>query len=170
MCGDLLVHHLALPVTDRCHVDLDMTRPRPVLGAMAYQRCDLRALDLVLAGQAIDVGARPTNPSALHHRRASSRSRHVPRQKLPARSTSENEELELFRLHFDLLREMRLFAVRREPKERHGPSAHPGRNCLSRPAVSSGFSSGKKWPPFIACPCACRAHCRQMPSGPPSLT
>src|SRR5580692_866899 len=43
------------------------------------------------------------------------------------------------------------------------------RNCLTRTAVSSGFSSGKKWPPFIRCPCACGAHCRQMPSGPPSF-
>src|SRR5580693_1026147 len=28
------------------------------------------------------------------------------------------------------------------------------RNSLTRTAVSSGFSSGKKWPPFIRCPCA----------------
>jgi hypothetical protein len=35
-----------------------------------------------------------------------------------------------------------------------------------RAAVSSGFSSGKKCPPFIACPCACGAHCRQIPGAP----
>src|SRR5215813_6534738 len=113
MRGDLLVHHLALPVTDRCHVDLDTTRPRAVLGAMTHERCDFRALNLVLAGQAIDVGARPTNPSSLHHRRASSRSRHVPREELPACTTAENENFDIFRLHVDLLRVMRLFAVRR---------------------------------------------------------
>ena len=46
---------------------------------------------------------------------------------------------------------------------------HAERNCLTRTAVSSGFSSGKKWPPFIAWPCACGAHCRHMRSGPPSF-
>ena len=35
-----------------------------------------------------------------------------------------------------------------------------------RAAVSSGFSSGKKCPPFIACPSACGAHCRQIPGAP----
>ncbi len=42
-------------------------------------------------------------------------------------------------------------------------------NCLMRTAVSSGFSSGKKWPPFTACPCTFGAHCFQMPSAPPSF-
>src|SRR5580700_10427134 len=40
------------------------------------------------------------------------------------------------------------------------------RNCLTRTSVSSGFSSGKKCPPFIACPSACGAHCRQIPGAP----
>src|SRR5215813_673643 len=132
MRGDLLVNHLALPVTDRCHVDLDTTRPRAVLGAMTHERCDFRALNLVLAGQAIDVGARATNPSPLHHRRATSRSRHVPREELPACTTAENQELELFRLHCDLLRVMRSFAVRRGGEgAKNGSPLHVDQSALA---------------------------------------
>lgn len=55
-----------------------------------------------------------------------------------------------------------------EARADHLPSAYEVRNFLTRPAVSPGFSSGKKWPPFTACPSARGAHCRHIPSGPPS--
>ena len=35
-----------------------------------------------------------------------------------------------------------------------------------RTTVSSGFSLGKRCPPFIFCPCAPGAHCRQIPGRP----
>jgi hypothetical protein len=38
------------------------------------------------------------------------------------------------------------------------PAGYDARNWLMRAAVPSEFSSGKKWPPFIACPCARGAH------------
>ena len=47
--------------------------------------------------------------------------------------------------------------------------AYAERNVAMMAAVSSGFSSGKKWPPFIACPSARGAHWRQIPKGPPSF-
>src|SRR5262249_36738493 len=42
---------------------------------------------------------------------------------------------------------------------------HIERNCLMRTAVSSGFSSGKKWPPFMACPRTRGVHSRQSQAG-----
>src|SRR5690349_23411153 len=88
--SDLTVDHGALPVTDRGHVDLDTPRLRTVLGAMAHERYDLGALDLVLAGHAVDVGARAPDPSSLHDGGPPPRLPHVPRQELAARATAKN--------------------------------------------------------------------------------
>ena len=44
------------------------------------------------------------------------------------------------------------------------------RNSFRISVVSVGFSSGKKCPPFMACPCTFSAHFRQIPSEPPSCS
>src|SRR5262245_3984721 len=104
MRGDLMVDHLALAITHSRHVDGDTPGLRAVLGAVAHERGDLRTLDLVLAGHAVDVGTGATDPSALHDGRPSSRSRHVPRQELAARATTKDENLESIRLRHGFLR------------------------------------------------------------------
>ncbi len=112
MRGDLVVDHAALPAANRRHVDLDSPRLRAVLGAVANQRCDLGALDLVLAGQAVDVGTGATNPSSFHDGRPSPRSRHVPRQELATRATAKNQDFNSFRLRHGFLRgDMVSFAI-----------------------------------------------------------
>src|SRR5262245_60938560 len=104
MRGDLRMDHLALALTYRHHVDCDASRLRAVLGAAAHQRCDLRALDLVLAGQAVDVGTGAPDPTALHDGRPSTRARHVPREEFAARAAAENQDLESFHLRHGFLR------------------------------------------------------------------
>src|SRR5581483_4004665 len=47
------------------------------------------------------------------------------------------------------------------------PSLQADRNLIRRSVVSAGFSSGKKCPPWTACPRTSLAHFRQIPSAPP---
>src|SRR5262249_17877103 len=125
--GDLVVDHVALAVADRRHVDLDTTRPRAELGAVAHQRRDLGAPDLVLAGQAIDVDTGATDPSALNDGGPSTRSRHVPGQEPAARSTAKDQDFKSIRLRHDFLLHCR--ATFRRPTARA--------DCIPAPAASA---------------------------------
>jgi hypothetical protein len=60
-------------------------------------------------------------------------------------------------------------AMRNRQRQNLQCTPYVGRKFVTRATVSSGFSSGKKWPPLMACPSARGAHCRQIPSGPPSF-
>src|SRR5215510_10347174 len=73
-------------IRSRCH------------SAVAHQRRDLGAPDLVLAGQAIDVGTGATDPSALTDGGPSTRSRHLPGQEPAARSTAKDQDFKSIRL------------------------------------------------------------------------
>src|SRR5262249_34000556 len=74
------------PPRSRCH------------SAVAHQRCDLGAPDLVLAGQAIDVGTGATDPSALNDGGPSTPSRHLPGQEPAASSTAKDQVFKSIRL------------------------------------------------------------------------
>jgi hypothetical protein len=72
------LNHVTLALANLCHVGHDGTgRGAEVLGVMR-QMCDFRAPNLILAGQAGDVGAGAPDPSALHDGSPSPRSRHMP--------------------------------------------------------------------------------------------
>jgi hypothetical protein len=63
---------------------------------MAYQVDDLRAPDLVLAGEAVDVRTGPADPAALDDRHATPGARQVPGQQLAARSAAQHDVLVRF--------------------------------------------------------------------------
>ena len=73
------------------------------LRGVVHQVGDLRAPDLVLAGQAVDVGAGAADPAALDHGRAAPGSRHVPGQILAALPAAKDEGFEPFRLRHGYL-------------------------------------------------------------------
>src|SRR5262249_6842782 len=101
---NLLIDHGTLSITNGCHIDGDTPRLRAVLGAVAHQRRYLCAIDLVLAGQAVDVGTGATDPATLHDGRPSTRSRHMPRQELAAYAAAKDQDFKSFRLGHACLR------------------------------------------------------------------
>src|SRR5258707_5761343 len=74
------VNHVALALANLCHVGRDGTGRRTELCGAMRQMCDPRAPNLILAGQAGDVGAGAPNPPALHDGSPPPRSRHMPSQ------------------------------------------------------------------------------------------
>src|SRR6266436_1302353 len=78
MHGNQVVHHVALALANRRHVDRDRTGHRAELRGMVRQMRNLRAPNLILTGQAVDVGTGAPDPPALHDGSLSPRSRHMP--------------------------------------------------------------------------------------------
>src|SRR5262245_11578185 len=74
------VDHLALALADRRHVGRDGAGYHAEVRALARQMRDPRAPNLVLAGQAGDVGAGAADPPALDDGSPPPRLRHVPSQ------------------------------------------------------------------------------------------
>src|SRR5882762_2808681 len=74
------INHVALALANLCHVGRDRTGHRAELPSAMRQMCDPRAPNLILAGQAGDVGAGAPNPPALHDGSPPPRSRHMPSQ------------------------------------------------------------------------------------------
>jgi hypothetical protein len=103
MYGDQAFDHVALALTDFGHVDRDGTRVRAEVCSVMHQVGDLRAPDLVLAGEAVDVRARAANPTALHHGGPSPRARHVPGQIHAAISTAKDKGFNPFWLRHGYL-------------------------------------------------------------------
>jgi hypothetical protein len=56
MRGNQPLHHVALALANRRHVDRDGTGRRTLLRGMVRQMRDRRAPNLILAGQAVDIG------------------------------------------------------------------------------------------------------------------
>src|SRR5262249_3270946 len=96
------VDHLALALADRRHVGRDGAGYHAEVRALARQMRDPRAPNLVLAGQAGDVGAGAADPPALDDGSPPPRLRHVPTQKLPALSAAKDQTVKLFRSRHEL--------------------------------------------------------------------
>src|SRR5262249_35282639 len=94
---DLAVDHLALALADRRHVGRDGAGYHAEVRALARQMRDPRAPNLVLAGQAGDVGAGAADPPALDDGSPPPRLRHVPSQCLAALSAARVRRLYLLR-------------------------------------------------------------------------
>jgi len=69
---------------------------------MARQMRDLRAPNLILAGQAVDIGTGAPDVPALHDGSLSPRLRHMPSQELATESTAKDQDFEPFWLRHDL--------------------------------------------------------------------
>jgi hypothetical protein len=85
-------------LTNLRHIDSDRTIHRAMLRTVSRDMCYFRAGDLVLGGHAGDVGTGAANPTPLHDGGSSSRLRHVPGDKLAARTAAKDENLELLSL------------------------------------------------------------------------
>src|SRR5260221_14182972 len=72
------------------------------LRGVVHQMRDLRAPNLILAGQAGDVGAGAPDPPALHDGRPSPGLCHMPSQELATRSTAKDQDFKLFWLSHEL--------------------------------------------------------------------
>ncbi len=101
--GDLRLDHVALALPHARHVDRRGAGHRPELCRAADQRGHLGAPDLVLAREAVDVGARAADVAALHHGRAPTGLGQVPGQVLARRAAAEDEDVEPFGRHAGLL-------------------------------------------------------------------
>src|SRR6202023_3486557 len=96
------INHVALALANLCHVGRDGTgRCTELCGAMR-QMCDPRAPNLILAGQAGDVGAGAPDPPALHDGSPSPRSRHMPSQQLATLSTAQDQDFKPLWLRHEL--------------------------------------------------------------------
>src|SRR5262249_8030317 len=97
MALDQPFDHLALAPPDLGHVHGDATGHGSEAGAIARQLGDLGAPDLVLAGQAIDVGAGATDPAPFHHGRAPAGLAEMPGDELAALAAADHERVVAFR-------------------------------------------------------------------------
>ncbi len=88
--------HVTLALADSGHVDGDVPGPRAVPRAIMYEVSDLGAPDLVLAGEAVDVGAGTADVSPLDHGCPMTRLRHVPGEKHAAISAAEDQRFKSF--------------------------------------------------------------------------
>ena len=113
MRGDLRIDHGALAPANRRHVDDDGAGHRAELRAVAHLMRDLRTPNLVLGGQAGDVGTGAADPSPLHDRRASPGPRQLPGQELARFSTAEDQDVIPFRLRHA---RVRVPALSRNPR------------------------------------------------------
>src|SRR5437879_3302198 len=102
-CGDRGFDHVALPLQYAAHVGLVRARQQPEVGCVVDQVGNLRAPDLVLAREAVDVGTRAADPPSFDDGGPMSRSGHVPGQELSARSATQDENLVPFSRHGHLL-------------------------------------------------------------------
>jgi hypothetical protein len=80
MQGNLAVNHVPLALANLRHVGGDGTGHRAELRGVLHQMCDPRAPNLILAGQAGDVGTGAPDPPALYNGSPPPRSRHMPSQ------------------------------------------------------------------------------------------
>jgi hypothetical protein len=90
------VDHVALALANFCHVGCDGTGRSAEVGGVMRQMCHFRAPNLILAGQAGDVGTGAPNPPALYDNSPSPRSRHMPSQQLTTLSSAKNQDFKLF--------------------------------------------------------------------------
>src|SRR5205823_108939 len=92
--GDQPVYHVALPLAHADHLDRGGARHHPEFRRVLHQRRDLRAPDLVLARQTVDVRTGAADPSPLHDDGAAPRfgpmchARYLPPSPLPRTRTS----------------------------------------------------------------------------------
>jgi len=103
MLGDLAIDHVALALTNRCHVGRDRAGHRAELRRVAREIGNSGTPNFVLAGHARDVGAGTSDPTALDDDGAPSRSRHIPSQQFAALAAAQDHDLEVFRLRHALL-------------------------------------------------------------------
>src|SRR5438093_6111145 len=96
MCGNLAVDHVALAPANRRHIGRHGTGHCAVLRGTARQMRNLRAPNLIFAGQAIDIGTRAPDIPALHDSSLLPRARHMPGQELATRSTAKNQDFVVF--------------------------------------------------------------------------
>jgi hypothetical protein len=93
MRGNLGVNHVALALAHRRHVDGDGTGHGAELRSVVHQVRDLGAPNLILAGQAVDVGTGAPDIPALHDGSPSPGARHIPSQELATLPTAEDQDL-----------------------------------------------------------------------------
>jgi hypothetical protein len=98
MRGDLGVDHGALAPADRRHVDRHGSGHRAKLRAVAHLMRDLCAPNLILGGQAGDVGTGAADPSPIHDNCPSPGLRQLPGQKLARLSAAQDQDFIPFRL------------------------------------------------------------------------
>src|SRR5262249_10767184 len=94
MCGNLGIDHLALALAHRGRVDGDGTRHGAELWSMAHQIRDLPAPNLILTGQAVDVGTGAPDIPALHDGSPSRGSRHLSSQELATLAAAEDQDFQ----------------------------------------------------------------------------
>jgi hypothetical protein len=75
---DFAVNHVALSLANLSHVSRDGTGRRAELPSVMREMRDPCAPNLILAGQAGDVGTGAPDPPALHDGSPSPRPRHMP--------------------------------------------------------------------------------------------
>jgi hypothetical protein len=96
MQGNLAVNHVPLALAHCRHVGLDRTGHGPEPRGVTRQIRHPRAPNLVLAGQAGDVGAGAPDPPALDDGSPSSRPRHMPGQQLATEATAKHQDFKPF--------------------------------------------------------------------------
>src|SRR5271155_1401732 len=74
---------------------------RTELECVTRQMRNPRAPNLILAGQAGDVGTGAADPPALHDRGTSPRLRHMPSEQLPAKSAAKDQNFNRFWLRHE---------------------------------------------------------------------
>src|ERR687887_192892 len=103
MQRNLALDHVPLALADLRHVGRDGARDHCAeLRGVMRQMCDPRAPNLVLAGQAGDIGTGAPDPPALHDGSPSPRPRHMPSHLLAALSTAKDQDFEAFWLGHEL--------------------------------------------------------------------
>ena len=102
MQGDLAVDHVALALANLRHVGRHGTGTSCRTCGVMRQMRDPGAPNLILAGQAGDVGTGAPDPPALDDGGPSPRSRHMPSQQLAAKSAAKDQNFKPFRLRHEL--------------------------------------------------------------------
>jgi hypothetical protein len=88
---NLTLHHLALALTDRCHIDGDGPGHYSVLSTMTRKMRNFRVRNLILARHASDVGTGAADPPSLDNRSLTPRLRQVPSYQFAANSAAQDE-------------------------------------------------------------------------------
>ena len=97
MQGNLALDHVALALANLRHVGRDRTGDhRAELRGVLRQMRDPRAPNLILAGQASNVGTGAPDPPALDDGSPPPRSRQMPSQQLAAKSAAEDQCVKVF--------------------------------------------------------------------------
>src|SRR5260221_301686 len=138
--GNQAVNHVALAPANRRHVDRDGTGRHAELRGVVHQMRDLRAPNLILAGQAGDVGAGAPDPPALHDGGPPPGLCHMPSQELATRSTAKDQDFKLFWLSHEF-----------PPCAMSDPHVETRRVCaslfrrLSEPPIPKRRSTNQYW-------------------------